>query len=228
MWAAWEVGAWKVLREHIQPDLIVGASAGAWNGWAIAGGCNPAELYEQWMDPATAKILYRAIHPLGFFGPQVLYERARELYDRFRPRIPFALTMVEVPRLRVHIVRDRDIRWEHLAAACAIPFGFPPVKIDGKRFVDGCFRGALPLWAAEQLGATRAVALNVMTAPIFRILRFSTRAGVPSPALEVQRIEPSERLGSLRDAIAWSAVNIQRWIALGERDAKRALSSVRM
>lgn len=228
MWAAWEVGAWKALREHIQPDLIVGASAGAWNGWAIAGGCDPGELCEEWMNPETAKIFYRAIHPLGIFGPRVLHERARELYHRFRPKIPFALTLVEVPRLRVHIVRDREIRWEHLAAACAIPFGFPPVRIDGKSYVDGGFRGAVPLWAAEQLGATRALALNVLTGPIFRILRFSTRAGLPSPALDVQRIEPSERLGSLRDAIVWSAANIRRWIALGERDAKRALTSVRM
>ena len=31
-WGAWEVGAWKVLRERFHPDLIVGASAGSLNG----------------------------------------------------------------------------------------------------------------------------------------------------------------------------------------------------
>jgi len=44
MYAAWEVGVWKALAPHIRPDLIVGASAGAWNGWAIAGGAAPEEL----------------------------------------------------------------------------------------------------------------------------------------------------------------------------------------
>ena len=39
-WGAWEAGAWKVLSQTFQPDLIVGASVGAWNGWAIAGGCS--------------------------------------------------------------------------------------------------------------------------------------------------------------------------------------------
>ena len=28
LWAAWEVGAWRVLRERFQPDLIVGALGG--------------------------------------------------------------------------------------------------------------------------------------------------------------------------------------------------------
>lgn len=35
MYAAWEVGVWKALRERIAIDLVVGASAGAWNGWAL-------------------------------------------------------------------------------------------------------------------------------------------------------------------------------------------------
>src|ERR1035441_5758826 len=57
LWAAWEVGAWSVLRERFRPDLIVGASAGTWNGWAIAGGCTPEELARLWLDPATGEIM---------------------------------------------------------------------------------------------------------------------------------------------------------------------------
>src|ERR1039458_5392786 len=36
MFGAWEVGVWKTLSRHLRPDCIVGASAGAWNGWMIA------------------------------------------------------------------------------------------------------------------------------------------------------------------------------------------------
>jgi len=34
--AAWEAGVWKALHRHLKPSLIVGASAGALNGWLIA------------------------------------------------------------------------------------------------------------------------------------------------------------------------------------------------
>ena len=228
LWAAWEVGAWRVLRERFSPDLIVGASAGAWNGWAIAGGCTPDELARLWLDPATGKVMRFGLHAGGFLQGEPLHAKARELFERFQPRVPFALTTVELPSLRCHIVRDRDIAWQHLAACCAIPLAFPPVEIGGRRYVDGGLRGGLPLWAAQQLGATRAIALNVLNTPGFRLLRHVTRAKRAGPSLKVVCIEPSRRLGSLRDAVRWSAGNIERWMAQGEEDAKRAASSITM
>jgi NTE family protein len=220
MWAAWEAGAWRALRERVQPDIIVGASAGAWNGLAVAGGASPDDLAGAWLDPSMANVLGHR--------PQGLYEKAREICDRFPTRTPFALTMVEVPSLRLQIVRERDITWRHLAASGSIPCVFPPVEIDGRRFVDGGFRGGLPLWAAEQVGATRAIALNVLNTPLFRMLRRTMWARNASAALHVVCIEPSERLGSLRDALVWNAKNIERWMALGERDARRAMTSGRI
>ena len=210
------------------PDLIVGASAGAWNGWAIAGGCTPEELARLWLDPATGKIMRFGLHSTGFLQGEPLRAKARELFERFQPRVPFALTTVELPWLRCHIVRDRDITWQHLAASCAIPCAFPPVEIGGRHYVDGGFRGALPLWAAEELGATRAVALNVLNTPVFRLLHRAMRQRRAGGSLEVIRIEPSRRLGSLYDAVRWTAGNIERWIAQGEQDAKRAVSSITM
>jgi len=38
MFAAWEAGVWNVLHKRVRPDMIVGASAGAWNAWVLAGG----------------------------------------------------------------------------------------------------------------------------------------------------------------------------------------------
>lgn len=228
MWAAWEVGAWKVLSQRFQPDLIVGASAGAWNGWGIASGISPEELEREWLDPRTAEIMRFAPYLGGCFRPEVLFEKARVLFARGRPVIPFGLTIVEVPRLRVRLVRDAEIDWRHLAAACSIPLCFPPVEIDGRRYVDGGLRGALPLWAAEKMGATRAIALDVLDTLPFRLLRKTMWGLLPSAALEVVKIKPSERLGSLRDAVVWSPENIRRWMALGERDAIRRATSVRM
>jgi NTE family protein len=228
MWGAWEVGAWKVLRDNFQPDLVVGASAGAWIGWAIAGGATPEEIAREWLDPRTAKIMEIGLHRSGFLRPAMLYEKARELFARTRPKIPFALTMVEVPSMRLRVVRDREITAEHLAASCAIPFGFPPVRIGAKLYVDGGLRGGLPLWAAEKMGANRAIALNVLNTPGFRLLHKTMWGRRPSKALAIRTIEPSARLGTLRDAIVWRHENVRRWIERGEQDANRALTSVRM
>jgi NTE family protein len=228
LWAAWEVGAWSVLRERIRPDLIVGASAGGWNGWAIAGGCTPEELARLWLDPATGGVMRFGLHGTGFLQGAPLRAKARELFERFSPRVPFALTTVEIPSLRCHIVRDRDITWQHLAACCAIPFAFPPVEIQGRRYVDGGLRAGLPLWAAEELGATRAIALNVLNTPGFRLLYHVMHGKRAGASLKVVRIEPLRRLGTLRDAVRWKAGNIERWIAQGEQDAKCMASSITM
>ena len=228
MFAAWEVGVWKALCGRLRPDLIVGASAGAWNGWMIAGGAATGDMEREWTNPLTAKIMQPGLHRVGLLLPRQLHEKARDLFSRYRPRMPFGLTMVEVPRLRSCLVRDSEITWQHLAATASIPFGFPPVEIAGKRYVDGGLLGALPLWAASQMGATRAIAVNALTTLPFRLLRTFLPPPRPAGALQIVRIEPSARLGSLRDAVVWSADNIRRWIDLGEQDGNRAATSITM
>jgi NTE family protein len=228
MYAAWEVGVWKALRRRFQPDMVVGASAGAWNGWAIAGGCEVEELIELWLDPSTADILRPDWRRLGLMRPEALHTRARELFARYRPRIPFGLTLVEVPRLRPVLVRDAEVTWQRLAATCSIPILFPPVRIGGRRYVDGGLLGALPLWAACEMGATRVVGVNALNTLPFRALRRLQPRSRPTPAPEVWRIEPSTPLGNLRDAVRWRRANVERWIEQGENDANRALTSITM
>jgi predicted acylesterase/phospholipase RssA len=228
MFAAWEAGFWRVLSRQWKPDLVVGASAGAWNGWAIAGGCSPDELIENWLDARTGGIMRLGLHPTGILRPEVLHDEARRLFGRFRPQIDFALTMVEVPRLRVRIVRGPEVGWEHLAASCTIPCAFPPVRINGRSYVDGGLLGALPVWVAETLGATRAIALNVLTTLPFRLLHRALPVRHPSAALEVVTLEPSTPLGSLKDSVCWSRETVARMIEQGGRDATLALPSITM
>jgi NTE family protein len=228
MFGAWQVGVWNALCERFRPEIIVGTSAGAWNGWSITGGATAEDLAREWRDPRTAHIMHRGLHASGILKPDVLYEKAQELFARYQPRIPFGLTLSEVPRLRSRLVRNAEIDWAHLAATCSIPFCFPPVRIEGRRYVDGGFLNALPLWAAEEMGATRAVAVNALTTLPFRAVRRVFPRRQPTRALEVIRIEPSYGLGTLREAFAWSAKNVDRWIALGEEDGKRAVSSITM
>jgi NTE family protein len=227
MFAAWEAGVWKALETRFRPDMVVGTSAGALNAWAIAGGASAADLAREWLDPRMAGIMHPGLHSTGCLLPEVLFEKAREMYDRYRPKIPFGLTVAELPRLRLRLVREAGITWRHLAATCSIPFGFPPVEIDGHRYVDGGVGGALPLWAAAEMGATRAIAVNALTNLPFRMMKKVIGRRLAAPA-DVLLIEPSITLGSLRDAVVWSAENVARWIEQGERDANRAVPSITM
>lgn len=218
MFAAWQAGVWRGLAGHVEIDLVVGASAGAWNGWLIAGGAAPDELVAEWHDPSIAAT--------WVFRPELLRQKAQDLFSRFQPKISFGLTVVEVPHFRSRLVRAPEVTWQHLAATCAIPGAFPAVSIQNKQFVDGGLLGSLPLWAAEEMGATHVVALNCLTNLSFRMLRAVLRPRGASAALAVTLIEPSALLGSVKDTLCWSHSNIERWIELGERDAKRALSAI--
>jgi NTE family protein len=217
MFAAWEIGIWKAIQPHFRPDLIVGASAGALNGWSIAGGATPAELEREWLDPSTAHLMrHRALH-----------KKTQHLFERYRPRVPFGLTLVDLLQFRPRLFRDDAITWKHLAATCSIPLVFPAVSIGGRRYVDGGLLGALPLWAAQEMGATRAIALNCLNTRSFRLLHRGMRWRIPrATSLEVVRVEPSVPLGSMLDTAVWSAARVERWIALGEQDGARALPSI--
>lgn len=228
MFAAWEVGVLKALRDELVPDLIVGASAGSWNAWALAGGGSVEDLEEEWRNPRTADLLQFHPHRWALVRPEPLYERAQELFARYCPQVPFGLTTVEVPSLRLHVIKGEQVTWRHLAAACSIPLCFPPVEIDGARYVDGGLRGAFPLWAAERLGATRAIGLNCLTNLPFRLMRFVMPSPRASSALTVVRIEPPRPLGSLRDAVLWSPETVDRLIRQGVADGNRARTSITM
>jgi NTE family protein len=53
------------------------------------------------------------------------------------------------------------LKVEHLMASSAIPFFFPPVKIDDSYYGDGCIRQTTPLSPAIHLGADKIIAIGV-------------------------------------------------------------------
>src|SRR5579884_4471337 len=87
MFGAYQAGAWEVLSDVLKPDLIVGASIGAINGWAIAGGCPPAELVERWLTlDCAAKYrlqLPKAIHG-GIFDSSALAAQIEDVHRSFQ------------------------------------------------------------------------------------------------------------------------------------------------
>lgn len=234
MFGAWQAGAWSALAPLFQPSAVIGSSVGALNGWAIAGGSSPEEISGRWLRSGMAGMIRLRVPWLpwhGVFEPRALEEMVREMFEKTKPRVPFATTLVEVPHLRWVLVRDSEMTWRHLMASCAIPLGFPPVRIEGRLYVDGGLLGALPLWACAEMGVSRAVALDALPRMPSRVVRGFVQAvrtaapkGPEGGPAETLRLAPSTPLGSARDALIWNEERVRAWLEQGARDAERALA----
>ena len=236
MYGAYQAGAWRALANVFQPDLIVGASIGALNGWAIAGGCDPDELIERWLNLGSGR--YRWKRPAtifgGFLDTAPLQTVIREMYESFELKIDFALVATDLLKLRPRVFRSSEIGWEHLVATTAIVGLFDQVRIDGRLYSDGGLLSAVPLWAAAELGATRAVVIDVLPQAPGMVARAFVgamrllspfQAAVP-PAVEVIRIGPAKLLGTPLDCLHWERRKAADWIAAGERDAQAIKHSI--
>ncbi len=234
MFGAYQAGVWKALSRQFSPQIVIGASVGALNGWLIAAGVTAEELIEIWLDPSAGSLMTpgRFGRSWGIFDAQPLRDRARHLVDHYTPRVEYGVVLVELPSLRPALIRNADVSWRHLVATCAVPFGFPPVRIGGIFYCDGGLLEATPVWAAGVMGATRVIAVNAsrfippravrMLVSSMRFVGKMRRRNESGP--EVTLITPEHSLGKMRDGAAWRKENIERWIELGESDAYAALS----
>lgn len=233
MFGAYQAGVCAALAPALQPDLYVGASIGSLNAWALAGGCTPQVLIELWRNLKLKNSWhFPRAHLDGLLDPQQLHEVIRDLHKRFRPQTEIGIVVTDLLKLRPRLFRDGEITWRHLAASCAVPGVFPQQRLHGRVYSDGGLLGALPLWAAIEMGATRIVAVNALTkmpAPI-RIGVGAVRAissWRPAQSTEslMVLIAPQARLGTARDSLHWKRENIERWIDEGRRDGERALQA---
>lgn len=228
MFGSYQAGVWAALAGEFAPDVVVGASIGAVNGWAIAGGCPSEELLERWLawpvERVRPRLRWGAVLP-----PEPFYRVLREMHARYRPRLDFGVVITALARLRPVLVRTPDAGWEHLAASCAVPGAFPPVRIGGRLYVDGGLAGHLPVWAAVEMGCTRILAVDCLPDSVRRVSRGVARATgfqprVP-PRVVVSVIEPRRPLGGVREGAAWERERAETWIRLGRRDAAEWLAA---
>ncbi len=96
-------------------------------------------------------------------------------------------------------IRQR-LRMPHVLASSAIPIFFPPVKIKGLYYGDGCVRMHAPLSPAIHLGADRILAIGVQAPPPIEFPPDRSRA----PRREW--LPPSEIVGVLLNAVFLDAL----------------------
>ncbi len=237
MYGAYQAGAWRALADVVHPDLIVGASIGALNGWAIAGGCDPDELVDRWLhlDAAAGyrwKVPRSPVH--GLFDTTPLQGMIRDVYESFQPRTHCAMVVTDLMKLRPRVIPGNEMSWQHLVASTAILGLFDQVRLGGRIYSDGGLLSAVPLWAAAEMGATKALVIDILpTAPgaVARVLVGAIRAVSPFRAqvpasIEVVRLAPPELLGSPLESLYWTRANAEAWIRAGEEQGAAIKHSI--
>ncbi len=169
-----QIGMLQVLTEHgFVPDRIYGSSVGAVNGAAFAG--DPTREGVQRMTDIWRSLTRESVYPQGRLHGPWLYVQQRDsvfVNDGLRrvieegigfERLEDAVIPIEVVATSL---TDGGERWftygpavEAVLASSAIPAIFPPVEIDGERFIDGSVVDNVPIRRAIDAGATRIVVL---------------------------------------------------------------------
>jgi NTE family protein len=169
-----QIGMLQVLTEHgFVPDRIYGSSVGAVNGAAFAG--DPTREGVQRMTEIWRSLTRESVYPQGRLHGPWLYVQQRDsvfVNSGLRKVIEdgIGFERLEDAEIPVEVVAtsltDGRERWftygpaaEAVLASSAVPAIFPPVEIDGEKFIDGGVVNNVPFRRAIDGGATRIVVL---------------------------------------------------------------------
>ena len=163
-----------LLERGMRPDLVVGCSVGAINGAAVAA--DPtlrgiARLEELWRRVDE----FGVMPPSRLPSPLQMARRGAAIHrnDGLRRLLEHGLLVPTFEQLRVPftcVATDVDTAeeaWfergslvEAILASAALPAVFPPMVIDGRRYLDGGVVNDVPVTRAVELGATHLVVLQ--------------------------------------------------------------------
>jgi len=177
-----QIGMLQVLTEHgFVPDRIFGSSVGAINGVGFAA--DPTREGVERMTQVWLHIRREDIYPQGrLHGPWLYLQQRDAVYANSGLRAIVAAgfphesledAVVPVEVVATSLV-DGGERWfthgpavDAVLASSAMPAIFPPVEIDGEKYIDGGVVDNVPIQRAIDAGATRIVVL-LCAPPIFQ------------------------------------------------------------
>jgi NTE family protein len=177
-----QIGMLQVLAEHgFVPDRIFGSSVGAINGVGFAA--DPTRAGVERMTQVWLRIRREDVYPQGrLHGPWLYLQQRDAVYANSGLRAiveeGFSHERLEDAEVPVEVVAtslvDGGERWftfgpavDAVLASAAMPAIFPPVEIDGERFIDGGVVDNVPIQRAIDAGATRIVVL-LCAPPVFQ------------------------------------------------------------
>lgn len=159
----------------VEPDLIVGASVGAFNGAIVAS--RPLEravrrLEMVWNSPQFRDLFSEGLVERGMnllrHGTHVHSNQPlRDLIDHWAPasRIEDLGIRFQCVAARIETSSeawfDRGPLADAVLASSAVPGLFPPMEINGRHYLDGGVVNSIPISRAIDLGATEIFVLHV-------------------------------------------------------------------
>ena len=160
-----QVGMLTALQESgVRPDLVIGTSVGALNGAWVAAGAPLDELGDLWRSLRRSQVFpadpLRGL--LGFAGRSNHLVSDRGLRLLLRENLHFE--RLEDAPVAFHVLATDVLcglgvlfsegpALETILASTAIPGVLPPVRIDGRHYMDGGVVNNTPISHAVELGA---------------------------------------------------------------------------
>ena len=166
-----------LLEAGIQPDLLVGTSVGALNSAFLAsrpGVSGARALVDAWSalrrpEALQLSLIVALAGFLGFRDHLISDQQLRRLIRRWveidrieDADIPLAVTTTDALTGDGIVLSSGDVV-DSLAASCAIPGLFPPVKIGNRWLVDGSLSANQPVLQALDLGADDVYVITTAT-----------------------------------------------------------------
>ena len=173
---ALQVGMLRALIERrIEPDLVLGCSVGALNGAAIAS--DPSLAMVGRLQDLWRTIGEKDVMPAGLLPSTLqLARKGVAIHDNANLRqviegllVPRRFEDLQVPfQCVAAALAEGTETWfdegpivEPILASSAIPAVYPPVEIDGIKYLDGAIVNDVPVSRAVQLEADRIFVLHV-------------------------------------------------------------------
>ena len=238
---AYQAGAWAALENSgWTPRAVVGISIGAVNGFLIAKGASADEMRSVWLELPGDLQQRLKIQPGRLLWKELPLFKAwlDEVYEQFS-KLPwccdFQLVCASLPTFVVTTFQHDAVTREHLLAACALPGMLPPVRLNGRLYVDNGVVYPVPLAEARSTNADEIVVVDLLAqppVPLVRPLRKIAmwprlwkhrRAAAEREGQRVITIEHPQPLGGLRDCFTWSPADAERLFDLGEKAGRAAL-----
>jgi NTE family protein len=171
-----QVGMLRALIERgIVPDVVVGTSAGALNGCAVAYSptiAGVARLANTWIELSTTdvfpngrlsrawNIVRRGTYLFESTGLEALIDRATAARTFADLAVPLRVVATDLDSGEEVVLAQGPLR-PALLASTALPGVFPFVAHDGRRLVDGGVVNTVPLWHALSGPVDQVYVMNV-------------------------------------------------------------------
>jgi NTE family protein len=166
------IGVIKVLEaQGIQPDIVVGSSAGSVIAALLASGATGNELNRLALNLDEATIADWGLPFVGRFGGLLKGDALQNMVNREvrnksieQMRIPLGIVATELQSGKGALFRSGNTGLA-VRASCSVPGVFQPAVISGKEYIDGGLVAPVPVSYARQMGATLVIAVNISSEP---------------------------------------------------------------